>query len=190
MVLDAALGLIARRGYGGVSMNEIADAAGVTKPVLYDCFASKEDLFSALLEREVERVSLNLIASTRLTAEPGDGQAMLEEGLRIFFGGVRAQPDSYRIVYASPHGSGPVIAARYRLIRAEQLERVAVITRAQLRHRGVRDANRLGDLFAELLVAAAEVGVRLLLDAPRGWSPERLAATLAQVLAKGTLSFH
>jgi hypothetical protein len=66
---------------------------------------------------------------------------------------------------------------------------VAAITRAQLKHRGVREAKRLGDLFAELLVAASEVGVRMLLDTSLGWSPDRLAATLAQVLTRGTLSF-
>jgi len=190
LVLDAALGLFAQRGYEDVSMNQIADAAGVTKPVLYDCFASKDELFGALLDRELERISLDLLASTDLPAGLATGEAMVAESLKRFLSGVRSHPDSYRVVYVSPYGSNPVIVALYRRIRNEQLQRVTVLTRAQLHSRGVSDADRLGDLFAELLIAASEVGVRLLLDAPRGWSPEWLASTLAQALVRGTLSFE
>src|SRR5881275_911507 len=56
LVLDAAFGLFVERGYEGTSMEAIAAAAGVTKPVVYDCFASKEELFAALLRREESRV--------------------------------------------------------------------------------------------------------------------------------------
>jgi len=45
LVLDAAFDLFVKRGYEGTSMEAIAAAAGVTKPVVYDCFPSKEELF-------------------------------------------------------------------------------------------------------------------------------------------------
>ena len=44
-----ALEVFARSGFHGSSMNDVADAAGVTKPVLYQHFDSKSDLYSALL---------------------------------------------------------------------------------------------------------------------------------------------
>jgi AcrR family transcriptional regulator len=188
MVLDAALGLFAVRGYDDVSMNEIASAAGVTKPVLYDCFASKDDLFSALLQREVERIWVDLLASVDLPPELSTGEAMIAEGLKRFLGGVRAHPESYRVVYLSRHGSDPVIVELYDRLHGEQLARVTELTRAQLRFRGVRDASRLGALFAELLISAGEVGVRVLLE-EKGWSSDRLATTLAQVFTRGTTSF-
>jgi AcrR family transcriptional regulator len=40
LVLDAAFALFVKRGYEGTSMEAIAAAAGVTKPVVYDCFSS------------------------------------------------------------------------------------------------------------------------------------------------------
>lgn len=49
-LLDAALERFARKGYHDTSMDEIAEAAGVTKPVLYHHFASKTDLFLELLD--------------------------------------------------------------------------------------------------------------------------------------------
>ena len=49
-ILDVALEVFGTRGYHGASMNEIAEAAGVTKPVLYQHFDSKDELFAALIE--------------------------------------------------------------------------------------------------------------------------------------------
>ncbi len=48
---DAAAGLFAERGFQGASIDEIARRSGVTPPVLYDHFASKQELYRCLLER-------------------------------------------------------------------------------------------------------------------------------------------
>jgi AcrR family transcriptional regulator len=50
-VLDAAGSLFGERGYDGTSLNEVASAAGVTKPILYRHFDSKRGLYLAVLER-------------------------------------------------------------------------------------------------------------------------------------------
>src|SRR5688500_20185090 len=55
LVLDAAYRLFLEHGFEGTSMDSIAQAAGVSKPVVYDCFASKDELFTAMLDREEER---------------------------------------------------------------------------------------------------------------------------------------
>src|SRR5256886_17247022 len=56
LVLDAAFELFLEHGFDGTSMEAVARAAGVTKPVVYDCFPSKEELFTALLRRDETRV--------------------------------------------------------------------------------------------------------------------------------------
>ena len=48
-LLDTAVHVFAERGYHAASMNDVAEAAGVTKPVLYQHFSSKRDLFVELL---------------------------------------------------------------------------------------------------------------------------------------------
>ncbi len=55
-VLNAALELFLESGYQGTSMEAVARAAGVTKPVVYACFDSKDELFRSLLAREEKRI--------------------------------------------------------------------------------------------------------------------------------------
>ncbi|MGH3832803.1 MAG: helix-turn-helix domain-containing protein, partial [Pseudonocardiaceae bacterium] len=49
LILDAALEVYVERGYRGTSMQAVADAAGVTKPVVYECYPNKDQLLLALL---------------------------------------------------------------------------------------------------------------------------------------------
>src|SRR3954453_8669492 len=63
LVLDAAFELFLERGYEGTSMSAIAEALGVTKPVVYACYPSKEELFKALLRREEQRVLEEIAAA-------------------------------------------------------------------------------------------------------------------------------
>lgn len=55
-ILDAALSVFAERGYESGSLREIAERVGVSEPALYRHFASKEALFSAIIERFAERL--------------------------------------------------------------------------------------------------------------------------------------
>lgn len=55
-ILDAALSVFAKSGYSGALMDEIAAQAGLSKPTLYQYFASKEALFAALLLQERDQM--------------------------------------------------------------------------------------------------------------------------------------
>ena len=65
-LLEMATKLFAEKGYAGTSVREIVDRAGVSKPVLYYYFKSKEGLFYALLEwaANVQQEIINEIFST------------------------------------------------------------------------------------------------------------------------------
>lgn len=54
-LLDTAASLFASKGYAGATTAELARAAGVTEPIIYRHFASKRDLFVALIDRTSER---------------------------------------------------------------------------------------------------------------------------------------
>ena len=62
-LLGVARRLFARDGYRGASMESIAEAAGVTKPVLYQHFSSKRALYSALLANDLGRLTQELEAA-------------------------------------------------------------------------------------------------------------------------------
>src|SRR5208282_363809 len=55
-LLDAALEVFVTRGYHAAAMDEIADRAGVSKPVLYQHFPGKLELYLALLDESVDRL--------------------------------------------------------------------------------------------------------------------------------------
>lgn len=54
-ILDAALGLFAKKGYDAVSVDEIAKAVGIKAPSIYNYFGSKQELFDAIVETTAER---------------------------------------------------------------------------------------------------------------------------------------
>jgi AcrR family transcriptional regulator len=97
-ILDVALVVFARSGFHGASMNDIADAAGVTKPVLYQHFDSKRDLYGALLD-EVGARLLNSIA--KAAAEASDGRSRTELGYRAYFRWVAEDHDAFRLLFGS-----------------------------------------------------------------------------------------
>ncbi len=82
-VLDAALDLFLEHGYEGTSMEAVARAAGVTKPVVYACFAGKDELFRALLRREEERI-LAEIESAFEGSDLNDPETTLIDGFTGF----------------------------------------------------------------------------------------------------------
>src|SRR5438270_4429651 len=69
-LIDAALEVILERGYAGISIEAIARAAGITRPVVYDHFPNLNRLLHAVIERE-ERVSLEQLAHV-VPEQPGD----------------------------------------------------------------------------------------------------------------------
>ena len=65
-------------------MEAIAEAAGVTKPVVYACYPGKEELFEALLRREEERVLGEIGAALPAAGDLDDPEAVLAEGFTAF----------------------------------------------------------------------------------------------------------
>lgn len=69
-LLELAEELFAERGYAGASMEELAGRAGVTKPVVYELFGSKEGLFGACVDRSIARLADEIAAAVRAETDP------------------------------------------------------------------------------------------------------------------------
>ena len=69
-LLELAEALFAERGYAGASMDELARRAGVTKPVVYELFGSKDGLFGACVDRSIERLAAEISAAVHAEGEP------------------------------------------------------------------------------------------------------------------------
>ncbi|MFB8009281.1 TetR/AcrR family transcriptional regulator [Nocardia sp. NPDC056000] len=93
LVLDAARNLFAANGYDAVSMRDIATAAGITRPVLYDHFPSKKDLVLDLLTTETEALLARITAEVAAAPE-----ARLPRALRAYFTFMLERPLATRLI--------------------------------------------------------------------------------------------
>jgi AcrR family transcriptional regulator len=95
-ILDAALEVFARRGFHGSSIDEIAQAAGVSKALIYEHFPSKRDLHVSLLERHVQEI-FEALAVAAATSDPGE--VRLRAGVDAFLEFVERRRDAFRMLF-------------------------------------------------------------------------------------------
>lgn len=101
-LLEVAGGLFAANGYHGLSMEQIAEAAGVSKPVLYQHFPSKRDLYLALVVDavgEMEAQVRKALAGTR------DNRARVRGAITAYFDFVEDR--RFRLLFAAIESSDP-----------------------------------------------------------------------------------
>ena len=99
-LLDVALDVFADKGFHETSMNDVAEAAGVTKPVLYQHFRSKRELFGELLAdvgRDLQDAITKAVASAQTSHE------MVDLGFAAFFRYVDAHRNAFVLFWG--HGS-------------------------------------------------------------------------------------
>jgi AcrR family transcriptional regulator len=187
-ILDAALELFLEHGYEGTSMQALADRAGVTKPVIYSAFESKDALFRALLEREEEWI-LGEISSGFEGVDLANPEQTLVDGFTAFLRAVAASPGVYRLIFLQEGGGNAALGERIRAGREAQVQALATLTRSWLVARdgddGAEDLDQLAGLLGQALVGLAEAGARLLLASPDSWTPETLAAKLGRLAMRG-----
>ena len=92
-------------------MEAVAKAAGVTKPVVYACFSSKDQLFRSLLAREEERI-LGEVRGAFEGEDLGDPEATLANGFTAFLRGVDKDPAVYRLIFFGEGGGNAAVADR------------------------------------------------------------------------------
>ena len=95
-ILDAALEVFAGRGFHGSSIDEIAQAAGVSKALIYEHFPSKRDLHVSLLERHTQEI-FERLAESAATSDPGE--VRLRAGVNAFLEFVERRRDAFRMLF-------------------------------------------------------------------------------------------
>jgi AcrR family transcriptional regulator len=180
-LIDAALGVILEQGYGGVSIEAIARAAGVTRPVIYDHFPNLGRLLHALVERE-ERYSREQLALV-VPDDPGnsDPVEVLAGSVRRFLDAVTARPTTWRIILLPLDGTPAIVRQHVETHRARILERIERLVRWAI------SRNELpSDLDVELAARAirdlGEEAGRMVLTDPERYSPDRYERFVQSVM--------
>lgn len=175
-LLDAALGLIIEQGYEGVSMDAIAKRAGVSKPVVYDAFGSREAFFGALLEREESRALAAIAAAMPALTEDDDPAVLIAEGVKRLLHAVAADPGPWRLILLPVEGTPAVVRERLVSDREAVLARLQEVVKWGLKRTLGPDAKLDVEVTAHAIFAVAEHFARLAVTEPERIDPERVGA--------------
>jgi AcrR family transcriptional regulator len=183
MLLDAALEVFSAKGFAGTTMQSVADAAGVTKPVVYDSFANRDELLLALLAREEQHLVISIVAALPADPTVGTPEEHVLDGLTAFLTTAAENPQSWRIVFGAQYGAAPVVADRVRAARAFLVEGLRLTLQKSLP--GVTDPDANLAVLAELLASMTESSARMLVVDGTDRTPAELAKVVSKVVGGG-----
>ena len=179
-ILDATKALAVRRGFHAVSIDAVARAAGISRPIVYDHFHDLPGLLEALVERESARAREQLAAVVPTRLDPGDVRGALLDAQRRYLEAAQADPDTWRLVLMPPEGAPELMRERIATGRAEAIATLAAAVGPVLGARDVPDP----ELAARMLSTMADEAVRLLLTDPERYPVERMLAATRWMLER------
>jgi AcrR family transcriptional regulator len=174
-ILDVALDVFASTGFHGSSMNDVAVAAGVTKPVLYQHFDSKRDLYKALLDEVGNRL---LDAIAKATAEATDGKTTTELGFRAYFRWVAEDHAAFRLVFGNGAANDDEFAEAIGKITAQAADAIAPLIAVD-----IPESRR--KTLAHALVGLAEGASRRLVELGDAFDPDEIAQDVSDLAWAG-----
>ncbi len=156
-LLGAAQEIFVAQGYHAAAMDDIADRAGVSKPVLYQHFPGKLELYLALLDESADE----LVAIVRdALSSTTDNSERVPATFRAFFDYVGTSGEAFRLVFESDLSNEPAVRARLDRTMLECAEMVSQFIREDA---GVGEAE--ARLLGVALVGMAQVSSRYWLSA-------------------------
>jgi AcrR family transcriptional regulator len=186
-LLDVALGLFAERGYNATTMDDTAEAAGVTKPLLYQHFDSKRALYLEL----VDSVATTLLDALAKAVASADGpRQQVERGFAAYFHLVVTHPDAFNLLFGSNVPHDPELSRVVRKVQDTIAEAIDPLIDA-----GLEEDHRR--MLAYAMVGMAEGASHHFLatrttveDGSEQAEADRLARRLADLAWAGLRSVH
>jgi AcrR family transcriptional regulator len=149
-LLDVACRVFAEYGFHATSMDDVATAAGVTKPVLYQHFPSKRALYIELLEDVGHQLLRELAAAT---SAAHTGRERVEEGFAAYFRFVTGNEAAFRLLFGASARNDPEFADIVERVLTETADAVSQL----IDIRGTPEHRRV---LAHALVGIAEATSR------------------------------
>ena len=173
-LLGAAQEVFVAQGYHAAAMDDIAERAGVSKPVLYQHFPGKHELYLALLDEHAD----DLVAEVRdALASTSDNRQRVSAAVAAYFDFVTGEGEAYRLVFESDLRNDPAVRERVERMTAQCVEAIA---QTIAHDTGAGEEEAL--LLSVGLSGLAEVGARWWL-ASEGQVPKERAVELLMGLA-------
>ncbi|HEX4191075.1 MAG TPA: TetR/AcrR family transcriptional regulator [Marmoricola sp.] len=161
-LLESALEVFVAQGYHSAAMDDIAENAGVSKPVLYQHFPGKLDLYLALLDQAVDKV----IDGTRDALESTeDNKQRVAATMHAFFSYVASEQGEFRLVFESDLTNEPAVRERIDRVTRDCADLIAHVI-----HDDTGLPGEASQLLAVALVGMGQVSARF-------WLQDRLSGS-------------
>jgi AcrR family transcriptional regulator len=182
-LLAAAQQVFVANGYHAAAMDDIAERAGVSKPVLYQHFPGKLELYLALLDTQAEMLRT---AVTSALAETDDNRERIHGVLTAYFDFVgRSDEDgAFRLIFETDLGNEPAVRERVEAVTQNTMEAVADTVAGDT---GLDRAR--AELLSTALTGAAQVAARWWLASERPISQVDAVRLLESLLWRGISNF-
>ncbi len=182
-LLAAAQQVFVANGYHAAAMDDIAERAGVSKPVLYQHFPGKLELYLALLDTQAEMLRT---AVTSALAETDDNRERIHGVLTAYFDFVgRSDEDgAFRLIFETDLGNEPAVRERVEAVTQKTMEAVADTVAGDT---GLDRAR--AELLSTALTGAAQVAARWWLASERPISQGDAVRLLESLLWRGISNF-
>ncbi|HUY67088.1 MAG TPA: TetR/AcrR family transcriptional regulator [Acidimicrobiales bacterium] len=160
-LFEVALSLFAEHGYSATTMDDIAEAAGVTKPLVYQHFESKRALYLELMDVFSRELVTRIVKATANAEGP---RQQVELGFAAYFELMVGNEQAFRLLYGRDAPDDPELGAALRRVEDTIAQAIDPLIDA-----GLDPEHRL--LLAHAVVGMAEGASRHWLDARRDGFP-------------------
>src|SRR5215469_15138376 len=176
-LLAAAQEVFVAQGYHAAAMDDIAERAGVSKPVLYQHFPGKLELYLALLDESVEEL-VGLVRDA--LSSTTDNKQRVPATFRAFFDFVGGTGEAFRLVFESDLSNEPEVRARLNRTTRAVADMISQFIREDA---GLSDDE--AHLLGMALVGMAQVSARYWLSTDRAIPKEAAEQLLARLAWRG-----
>jgi AcrR family transcriptional regulator len=156
-LLDVAEELFAERGVQSSSMDDIAEAAGVTKPILYDHYGSKDRLVAAVILRAGATLGDAVLGEVSASASSEDA---LASGLRAYFEFIEARRSGLHSLLTEGVNPGTDAAAALEAVRDQQADMIAALLLERTADPNATDSMQVrtaqAQIYAQIVIGATE----------------------------------
>jgi AcrR family transcriptional regulator len=180
-LLAAAREVFVESGYHAAAMDEIASRAGVTKPVLYQHFGSKQELYLAVFDEGVQDVVASV--GKGLQSSP-DNRSRVAATMDAYIGFMAQDDAVYRLVFESDLANLPPVRERIERVNAACAEMVSEVI-AEDTGLSAEESS----LLAYGLIGLAQTAARQWLRRPEGMDRPAAAHLLASLAWRGISGF-
>jgi AcrR family transcriptional regulator len=153
-LLDVARKVFGNSGFHAVSMEEVAKEAGITKPILYDHFSSKKDLYLALLDEDLADLHEKV---KQALASPKGNRERIRASFQAYFDFVDEQAAGFRLLMQETVGAEGEFRERVAQVRDQILAEVADLIERESGHRLDREH---AEIVSLALIGMAETNAQ------------------------------